>query len=310
MTVEWTAADMPDLSGKVVIVTGANRGIGYATAWALAGKGATVILACRDRKKGETAAEQIGQAHPGAKARAGLLNLAELASVRRFATEFSSHYDQLDILINNAGIMRPPFERTADGFELQLATNHLGHFALTGLLLEQLMRTPKARVVTVTSWGHHFGKIDFDNLNAEKGYDSGQAYAQSKLANVLFTYELQRRFEEVGADALAAAVHPGATKTDLPVHWPMVRLLTPLIGQEAVMGALPTLYAATAPDVHGGDYYGPRNWGGLKGPPKKLRSSGGSYDREVAARLWTVSEQLTGVRYWQLGTLVAEMRGL
>lgn len=297
MTAEWTDADIPDLARKVAIVTGANRGIGYATARALAGKGATVILACRDREKGEAAVQQISQAYPEAKASAGLLDLGDLASVRRFADEFNSQQNRLDMLINNAGIMRTPFGRTADGFELQLATNHLGHFALTGLLLGQLIGTPKARVVTVTSWGHHFGKIDFDNLNAEKGYDAGGAYAQSKLANVLFTYELQRRFERAGVDAIAAVVHPGATKTDLPVHWPMVRILTPLIGQAPEMGALPTLYAATAPDVQGGDYYGPRNWRGLRGPPKKLRSSRGSYDTEVAAKLWVVSEALTGVRY-------------
>jgi NAD(P)-dependent dehydrogenase (short-subunit alcohol dehydrogenase family) len=177
------------------------------------------------------------------------LDLSDLASVRRFADEFASHYDRLDMLVNNAGIMRTPFARTADGFELQLATNHLGHFALTGLVLDLIIRTPRARVVTVTSWGHRFGEINFDNLNAEKGYDAGKAYAQSKLANVLFTFELQRRFESAEVDAIAAAVHPGATKTDLPAHWPMVRIVTPLIGQDPTMGTLPTLYAATAPDV-------------------------------------------------------------
>jgi NAD(P)-dependent dehydrogenase (short-subunit alcohol dehydrogenase family) len=298
MMAEWTEADIPDLSGKVAIVTGANRGIGFATARALAGKGAMVVLACRDREKGEVAARQIGQQYPAAKTRVGQLDLAELASVRRFASEFDNRHERLDILINNAGIMRPPFTRTVDGFESQMATNHLGHFALTGLLLGYLYRTPKARVVTVTSWGHHFGKIDFDNLNAEKGYDAGGAYAQSKLANVLFTYQLQRRFESAGVDTLAAAVHPGATKTDLPVHWPMVRMLTPLIGQTPEMGALPALYAAFSPNVNGGDFYGPRNWGGLKGPPKKLRSSDRSYDADVAAELWTASEALTEVAYW------------
>jgi NAD(P)-dependent dehydrogenase (short-subunit alcohol dehydrogenase family) len=225
------------------------------------------------------------------------LDLSDLASVRRFADEFASHYDRLDMLVNNAGIMRSPFAKTADGFELQLATNHLGHFALTGLVLELIIRSPRARVVTVTSWGHRFGEIDFGNLNAEKGYDAGTAYAQSKLANVLFAFELQRWFESAEVDAIAAAVHPGATKTDLPAHWPMVRIVTPLIGQDPTMGALPTLYAATAPDVQGGDYYGPGSWGGLRGSPAKARASDGCYDTEVAARLWTVSEELTGVRY-------------
>jgi NAD(P)-dependent dehydrogenase (short-subunit alcohol dehydrogenase family) len=193
--------------------------------------------------------------------------------------------------------MRTPFAKTVDGFELQFATNHLGHFALAGLLLDHVVRTPKARVVTVSSWGHSLGVIDFDNLNAEKGYDPGGAYAQSKLANVLFAYELQRRFESAGVDAIAAAVHPGWTATNLPVHDRMVRILTPFIGQKPEMGALPTLYAATAPDAQGGSYYGPRGWGGLRGSPTRARSSDRSYDADVAARLWTVSEELTGVRY-------------
>jgi NAD(P)-dependent dehydrogenase (short-subunit alcohol dehydrogenase family) len=201
------------------------------------------------------------------------------------------------MLINNAAIMRTPFEKTPDGFELQFATNHLGHFALTGLLLDHISRTPLARVVTVSSWGHNFGAIDFDNLNGEKGYDPGGAYAHSKLANILFTYELQRRFESAGVDTIAAAVHPGATATNLPVRWLWVRILTPFIGQKPEMGALPTLYAATAPDVQGGDYYGPRSWGGLRGYPTKVQSSGRSYDTTVAAKLWTASEELTGVQY-------------
>lgn len=300
MVSNWTDEDIPDLSGKIAIVTGSNRGIGYATAQALARKGATLILACRNSDRGAAAVRRIVQAHSRAKVELVQLDLSDLASVNHFVDEFTSRYDRLDILINNAGIMRTPFQRTADGFELQFATNYLGHFALTGLLLDLIIRTSKARVVTVTSWGHRFGKIDFDNLNAEKGYDAGGAYAQSKLANVLFTYELQRRFEGAGIDAIAAAVHPGATKTDLPTHWPMVRILTPLIGQDPRMGALPTLYAATAPDVQGGDYYGPCSWGGLRGCPTKVRSSDSSYDTELAARLWRVSEELTGVRYqWQ-----------
>jgi NAD(P)-dependent dehydrogenase (short-subunit alcohol dehydrogenase family) len=306
MTSNWTVENMPDLTGKIAIVTGANRGIGYATARALARKGATVILACRNKDKGEAAVRQIVQECPEAKAELGQLDLSDLASVRRFAGEFTSHYGRLDILINNAAIMRTPFEKTPDGFESQFAINHLAHFALTGLLLDLIIRTPQARVITASSWGHHFGVIDLNNLNAEKGYDSGMAYAHSKLANILFAYELQRRFEGAGVDAIAAAVHPGWTATDLPsgwaaanqpVSWRIVRMLNPLIGQKPEMGALPTLYAATAPGVQGGGYYGPRNWGGLRGCPAKVQSSDRSYDTAVAAKLWTVSEELTGVRY-------------
>ena len=297
MTSNWGPENIPDLTGKIAIVTGANRGIGYAAAQALACKRAAVVLACRNKDKGEAAVRQIAQEYPGAKAELMQLDLSELASVRRFADEFISRYDRLDILINNAGIMNTPFGKTVDGFELQFATNHLGHFALTGLLLDLLIPTPQGRVITVTSWGHRYGEIYFDDLNAEKDYDAGGAYAQSKLANLLFTYELQRRFESAGVDTIAAAAHPGWTATDLPSNRRMVRILNPIIGQKPEMGALPTLYAAVAPDVGGGDYYGPRSWGGLRGYPTRVRSSDSSYDTAVAARLWTVSEELTGVRY-------------
>jgi len=300
MTSNWTAENLPDLTGKVAIVTGANSGIGYEMARALARKETMVILACRNKAKGKTAVRQIKHEYQAAKAELLLLDLADLASVRRFADEFANRYDRLDILINNAGIMNTPFGKTVDGFELQFGTNYLGHFSLTSLLLDHIIRTPLARVVTVSSWGHNFGTIDFDDLNAEKDYDPGKAYAQSKLANILFAYELQRQFESAGVDAIAAAAHPGWTATNLPVHRPMVRLLNPLIGQKPEMGALPALYAATAPDVEGGDYYGPSSWGGLRGYPAKAKSSDRSYDTAVAAKLWTVSEELTGVRYrWE-----------
>ena len=222
MTSNWAAENIPDLTDKIVIVTGANSGIGYEMARALARKQATVILACRNKDKGEAAVRQIVQEYPRAKAEFMPLDLSDLASVRRFASEFAIHYDRLDILINNAGIMAVPFGRTADGFELQLGTNHLGHFALTGLLLHRIIRTPQARVVTVSSGGHRFGVIDFDNLNTEKDYDRTRAYSQSKLANLLFTYELQKRFEGAGVDAIAVAAHPGWTATNLQAHWRMV----------------------------------------------------------------------------------------
>ena len=297
MTSNWSADNIPDLTGKIGIVTGANSGIGYETARALAHKHATVIFACRNMDKGKTAVNQIIHEYPEAKAKLMPLDLSDLASVRSFCNAFSSQYDRLDMLINNAGIMRTPFGNTVDGFELQFGTNHLGHFALTGLLLDPIMRTPQARVVTVSSGGERFGKIDFDNLNGEKGYDPGGAYGQSKLANLLFTYELQRRFEHGGLDATATAAHPGWTVTNLQVHWRMVQVLNPIIGQKPVMGALPTLYAATAPAVQGGDYYGPDGWMALRGYPTRVKSSDRSYDTAVAARLWAVSEELTGVQY-------------
>ncbi len=297
MTSNWTVNNIPDLASKIAIVTGANSGIGYEIARALARKRATVILACRNKDKGAAAVRQIGQENPAAPIELMQLDLTSLASIRRFVEEFIHRYDRLDILINNAGIMRPPLGKTADGFELQFGTNHLGHFALDGLLADRLIHTPQARVVTLSSWGHYFGAIDFGNLNAEKGYDPAGAYAQSKLANLLFTYELQRRLEGARVNAIAAAAHPGWTATNLAVHWPMVQALTPFLGQKPEMGALPALYAATAPEVQGGEYYGPQGLGGMRGYPTRLRSSARSYDREVAAKLWRVSEELTGVRY-------------
>ena len=297
MKSKWTAENIRDLAGKVAIITGANSGIGFETTRALAHKDATVILGCRDKDKGNAAVREIAQAYPDAKAEMMHLDLSDLASIHHFTEEFSNHYDRLDMLINNAGIMRPPFGKTADGFELQFGVNHLGHFALTGLLLRVITRTIKARVVTVSSGGERLSKIDFDNLNAEKGYDSGAAYGQSKLANLLFTYELQRGFESAGVDVMAVAAHPGWTVTNLQVHWRMIRALNPLLGQKPVMGALPTLYAATAQDVGGGDYYGPDGWLELKGYPTRVESSIRSYDTAAATKLWGISEELTGVRY-------------
>jgi NAD(P)-dependent dehydrogenase (short-subunit alcohol dehydrogenase family) len=297
MTSNWTAENIPDLTGKIAIVTGANSGIGYETARALAHKRAMVILACRNQDKGEAAVRQIDQEYPEAKAEFMQLDLSDMTSVRCFTDEFASHYDRLDILVNNAGIMAIPFGKTADGFELQFGTNHLGHFALTGLLYALVIRTHQARVITVSSSGHRFVEIDFGNLNGEKGYDRQRAYAQSKLANLLFTYELQRRLDGAGVDIIAVAAHPGWTATNLQAHWRIVRVLNPFIAQKPKMGALPTLYAATALDVQGGGYYGPGGWQELRGYPTRVKSSDGSHDMAVAARLWTVSEALTGVQY-------------
>ncbi len=297
---KWTVENMPDQSGKVAIVTGANSGIGYEMARGLARKGATVIMACRSQNRGETAISQIRAENPNAKAELILLDLGDLASVRRFADEINNRYDRLDILINNAGIMMPPLGKTPDGFEVQFGVNHLGHFALTGLLLNLITRTPKARVVSVSSMAHKMGQIDFDNLNAEQSYSKSGAYGLSKLANLLFTYELQRRFEAAGVDAIAVAAHPGWTATNLQAHTWFFRMLNPLLAQSPEMGALPTLFAATAQEVQGSDYYGPDGWQENKGYPAKVPSNDRSHDTAVAVKLWTVSEKLAKVQYHQL----------
>jgi NAD(P)-dependent dehydrogenase (short-subunit alcohol dehydrogenase family) len=299
----WTSQDMPDQTGRIAVVTGANSGIGYQVARTLAYKGATVLMACRDEARGSAAAERIRAEQPQGQAELMQLDLADLGSVQRFAREFQEERDRLDLLINNAGVMMPPRRlETADGFELQLGTNHLGHFALTGLLLDCLLRTPGARVVTVSSSMHVLGRIDFDDLQAERSYSRWRSYGQSKLANLLFVYELQRRLEASGAGVLAAAAHPGWTATELQRYSWIYRVFNPLFAQRPEMGCLPTLYATTAADVQGGDYFGPDGFLGLRGSPKRVRSSSRSHDRAVAARLWSVSEDLIGVRYAALGS--------
>jgi NAD(P)-dependent dehydrogenase (short-subunit alcohol dehydrogenase family) len=302
---KWTTADMPDLSGKVIVVTGANSGIGFEAARAFADKGATTILACRNQERAEDALRRIQDDVTDATAEIMMLDLGSLASVHRFAAEFKEKYDRLDVLVNNAGIMWLPYGLTEDGFEKHFGVNHLGHFALTGLLLDRLLETPDARVVNVSSTGHRTGTMDFDNLMFEdgKGYNRQLAYGRSKLANLLFTYELQRRFEAAGADAMALAAHPGGTETNLGSHlrstwyvdaaWSLVQ---PLL-QEAAMGALPTLRAAVDPHAQGGQYYGPDGFMEQRGYPIVVQSSAASHDLEAAQKLWQVSEALTGVHY-------------
>jgi NAD(P)-dependent dehydrogenase (short-subunit alcohol dehydrogenase family) len=295
---KWTEADIGDLSGKVAVVTGANSGIGYETARALAEKGADVVMACRNLQKGNEAAEQIRALDPRGSVEVMQLDLADLDSVREFAEAFKAQHDRLDLLINNAGIMMTPYGKTAQGFEQQFGVNHLGHFALTGLLFERIKETPGSRVVTVSSTYHRLGKIDFDDLHCEeKAYGRQTAYGQSKLANLLFTYELQRKMDRAGLDMVAVAAHPGWSETNLQRHAGLFDFMNRFVAQEAAMGALPTLYAATAPDVRGGDYYGPEGFMERAGYPKKVRSNGRSQDEEVAERLWRVSEDLTGVSY-------------
>jgi hypothetical protein len=304
---KWTTKNIPNLTGRTALVTGANSGLGFETSLALAAKGAHVVMACRSSEKGTVAARQIRRLAPTASVEVLPLNLASLASIRQGAADFRKQHQNLHLLINNAGVMATPYRQTADGFELQFGTNHLGHFVLTGELLELLLPTPNARVVTISSGMHTFGEIDFANLNGERSYNPWRAYSQSKLANLLFAYELQRRLAASGSAVISIAAHPGYAATNLQVAGPalggsqaQIRLMAlgnRLVAQSASMGALPTLYAATAPDVRGGDYFGPRGIAGSRGHPKKTHSTKMSHDGALAARLWAVSEELTGVHY-------------
>jgi NAD(P)-dependent dehydrogenase (short-subunit alcohol dehydrogenase family) len=304
----WTTADMPDLTGKVIIVTGANSGIGFEAAKEFARKGAATILACRNMDKAAAALAAIQAEIPDAKAEIMQLDLASQASVHQFADAFKAKYDQLDILVNNAGIMMVPYGTTEDGFERQLGTNHLGHFALTGLLFDLLVNTAGARVVNVSSNAHHRGSMDFDNLMYEdgNGYSPMGAYGRSKLANLLFTYELQRRFDQLGSNTLAVAAHPGISQTNLAAHmtdrWyfkPLMPLMS-LMLQSAAMGALPTIRAAVDPNVMGGQYFGPDGPREQRGYPVIVESNEAAHNEADARRLWEVSEQLTGVQFGQL----------
>ena len=291
---QFTTADIPDLASRTVIVTGASSGIGLETARALAAHGARVVLAVRDEARGRAAAGALPGPGP---AEVRLLDLARLDSVRAFARDWSG---PVDLLINNAGVMAPPLSRTADGFELQFGTNHLGHFALTNLLLPSI----SGRVVTVSSGVHRSGRIDFDDLNWERRrYRPWQAYAQSKLANLLFTAELQRRLTEAGSGVLSMAAHPGYAATNLQSHsgsrllrFAMEELGNRLLAQDAAGGAFPTLYVATQ-DLPGNTFAGPSRLGGLRGAPAPCARSGAASDAAAAARLWQVSERLTGVTF-------------
>ncbi|HEX2913038.1 MAG TPA: oxidoreductase [Chloroflexia bacterium] len=308
--IKWTADQMPDLRGKNVVVTGANSGLGFEISLAMSRKGATVIMACRDQVKGQRALEEITKAVPQAKLDLIELDLADLTSIRDFAEDFSKRYDSLHILCNNAGVMAIPYRETAQGFEMQFGTNHLGHFALTGLLMPTILKTEQARVVTTSSMLHRPGKINFADLHGKTGYNPSKAYSQSKLANLLFAYELQRKFEASKASAISVASHPGYSATNLQMTGPqlegsamkmqVMKVSNRLFAQSSAMGALPTLYAATAQEVRGGDYVGPVGLMEMRGYPGVVRSNELSYDKELAQRLWTVSEELTGVTYSSL----------
>ncbi|WP_319437132.1 SDR family NAD(P)-dependent oxidoreductase [Mycobacterium sp. RTGN5] len=292
----WTTTDIPDQTGRTAVITGANTGLGYETARALVAKGARVVLAVRNLDKGKAAADLIGRRYPGADVTVQELDLTSLESVRAAADQLRAGHDRIDLLINNAGVMMTPKQTTKDGFELQFGTNHLGHFALTGLLLDRLFPEQGSRVVTVSSNGHRFGGIRFDDLQSERSYSRVGAYGQSKLANLLFTYELQRRL--AGTGTIAVAAHPGASSSELGRYAPgAVRRISPLLEQSAEMGALPTLRAAADPTVRGGQYYGPGGFLQLRGYPKLVSSNSKSQDVAVQKRLWAVSEALTGVVY-------------
>lgn len=307
MTTNWTTDNMPDLTGKIAVVTGANSGLGFETARVLAAKGAHVVVASRDAAKGQAAIQNIQSERPKGRLTFLQLDVASLASVRRFAEQFTRQFAALDLLVNNAGVMHLPYRKTVDGFEMQFGTNHLGHFALTGLLLPILLATSKARVINISSVLAAIGHINFDDLNATQKYDEYYAYRQSKLANLLFTYELQRQFKAHHSDALSIAAHPGYTATNLQfgaarmtgsvMRERVMQLINALIGQDVKMGALPILYAATVAALQGSEYIGPKGFHELRGYPVIIKSSAESYDLNVAKRLWTVSEQLTGVQY-------------
>jgi len=297
MSARWTTDDMPDQTGRLAVVTGANTGLGLETAQALAIRGASVVLAVRNVEKGKSAAARIAAAAPGASVAVQELDLGSLDSVRAAAVQLRAAYPQIDLLICNAGVMYPPKQVTADGFELQFGTNHLGHFALTGLLLEHLLPVPGSRVVTVSSVGHRIrARIEFDDLQWERSYSRVRAYGQAKLANLMFTYELQRRLSGAGT-TIAVAAHPGFAATELMRNSPGAAAVAPLFSQPAAMGALPTLRASTDPGVLGGQYYGPGGFLGLRGYPQLVSSSRRSHDVAGQRRLWTVSEELTGVTF-------------
>lgn len=301
MTAPWTADQVPDHSGRTAVVTGANSGIGLVTALELARAGAVVMLACRNVEKGTAAVKEIREAAPEARVEVQELDLSSLDSVRRFADTLD--VDRLDLLVNNAGIMWMPEGRTDDGYELHLGTNHLGHFALTGLLLARLDRAEAPRVVTVSSNEHKRGHIHFDDLQLERSYGPRKAYRQSKVANIAFGLELDRRLRAVGATMKSVLAHPGYTATNLQVKGQtgamklMMNVGNRLIGQSAELGALPTLYAATAPDVEGGQYFGPDRFREYRGHPTQVDAKPEAVDSEVGWRLWSVSEELTGVTY-------------
>ncbi|QGA83955.1 oxidoreductase [Halomicrobium sp. LC1Hm] len=304
---DWTARDMPSLDDRTVVVTGANSGIGYEATKAFARRGATVVMACRSTERGERAAREIDRSVANADLDVMACDLADLDAVADFAEAFTSAYDELHVLCNNAGVMALPRGETADGFERQLGINHLGHFALTGHLLDTLAATDGARVVTQSSGAHQNGEIDFEDLQGERSYGRWSAYSQSKLANVFFGYELDRRADEAEIDVTSVVCHPGYADSDLQrrageagagaVGAALMQAVNALVAQSAAQGALPMLYAATNDGISGGEYVGPGGLLHMRGAPAVQDSSARSYNTATASKLWHVSEDLTGVEY-------------
>lgn len=299
----WSLNNTPLQKGRIAIVTGANTGLGFETALALASKNMEVVLACRNMEKAHAAKLKILQKFSNARVECLQIDLSSLQSVRDFAGIFLERYERLDLLINNAGIMIPPFSLTKDGFESQMAANYFGHFLLTSLLLPTIMNTPHSRIVSLSSIAHKSGKINFDDLQSKKKYSAIQAYAQSKLACLMFAYELQRRLEKSGSDTISVAAHPGISDTELSRHIPqlaamlMMPVFTLFFTHKPDKGALPTLRAALDENVEGGDYFGPDGWREFKGQPVKVRSTRRSRNEETAKKLWEVSLELTGAEF-------------
>ena len=292
----WNAENIPDQTGKIVIVTGSSSGIGFEAARQLANKNATVIIAVRNLKKGKNAFDKIMAQNKNADVRIMEIDLSDLNSVKNFAAEFKNEFNQLHLLINNAGVMIPPYSKTADGFELQFGTNHLGHFALTGHLIEIIKNTPGSRIVNVSSAAHKYGNINFEDLNWDKRkYKAWRAYGDSKIANLYFTYFLAEKLRDT--DVVVTAAHPGWTATDLQRHSGLFEFLNGFFAMKQEQGALPTLIAATEKTAKSGDYFGPDGWQEWKGYPVKVESNKLSHDKNIAAKLWDVSQELTGITF-------------
>lgn len=291
---QWSVDSIPNLNNKIILITGANSGIGFEAAKVFAAKGAKVILACRNQAKGKAAIEQISQETPSADLILMSLDLSSLQSVREFSTQVAEQFDHIDVLVNNAGVMAPPYSKTQDGFESQFGTNHLGHFALSARLLPLLEKADAGRIVVVSSVAHRMGNIRFKDLNWENRYSRWQAYGQSKLANLMFAKELQRRLQQQGSKVIAVAVHPGYSNTNLQQYMPANRLLNSLFSQSQAEGALPTLCAATQANLSGGEYIGPDGFLEMQGKPDLAYSTARSNDKSIARRLWEVSEKMTG----------------
>ena len=295
---KWTAANIGDQSGRVAIVTGSSSGIGYEAARVLANKNAEVIIAVRNQVKGDAAVGKIKAQNQNADVKVMILDLASLKSIKNFANDFKAKYSKLDLLINNAGVMMPPHSKTEDGFELQFGTNHLGHFALTAQLMELLKQTKNSRVVNVSSGAHNYGNINFDDLTWEKRkYKPMSAYGDSKIANLYFTYELQNRLSNDNSNPMITVAHPGWTATELQRHSGLFDFLNNFFAMKIEQGTLPTLRAAFDENAQSGDYFGPDGFKEMRGDPVRVESNKLSHNKEIAKKLWDVSEELTGVKF-------------